>query len=151
MTAQPYILTIPAPAAWIRSNDHTHWRNRHGLTSQWRAAAAWAAKTAATPALDAATIVATVHRSDNRRYDLDGIAPTVKACIDGLRDAGVLVEDHCDIVRELTIRPGDPWADAALVLHITPTVARQRGAVSTGRYSGDSKCPATFHNPKETP
>jgi hypothetical protein len=25
------------------------------------------------------------------------------------------------------------------------------GAVSTGRYSGDSKVPATFHNPKETP
>jgi hypothetical protein len=130
-----HILTITAPAGWIRSNDHTHWRNRHNLTSQWRTAAAWAARAAHTPTLEACTIVATVHRADNRRYDLDGITPTVKACIDGLRDVGVLEEDHCDIVRSLTIEPGDPWADAALVLRLTPTERRTRGAVTTRRKS----------------
>ena len=118
MTA-PYILTIPAPAGWIRSNDHTHWRNRHSLTSQWRASAAWAANAVSTPALPAATIVATIHRADNRRYDLDGVVPTVKACIDGLRDAGVLDEDDSRVITSLTIRDGGPWADAALVLTIT--------------------------------
>ena len=129
MTA--HIVTVVAPAGWIRSNDHTHWRNRHNLTAAWRTAATFAARKANVPTLDAALITATVHRDDNRRYDLDGIAPTVKACIDGLRDAGVLSEDHCDIVRQLTIEPGDPWADAALVLHITPTTPRIRGAITT--------------------
>ena len=115
---KPVQLIVHAPAAFIRSNDHTHWRNRHNLTAAWRERAAWSAKAARVPAMGNVTITATVHREDKRRYDLDGIAPTVKACIDGLRDAGVIVEDHCGVVQELTIRPGAEWADAALVLTI---------------------------------
>src|SRR5690349_6164749 len=65
------------------------------------------------------TIAATVHRSDARKFDLDGVTPTIKACIDGLRDAGLLDEDHWGVITELTIRRGEQWADAALVLTIT--------------------------------
>lgn len=125
MTADGYVLTIPAPCAWISSNQHTHWRNRHQLTASWRDRAAWAAKVARIPAMGNVTITATVHREDKRRYDLDGIAPTVKACVDGLRDAGVLTEDHCGVVQELTIRPGEQWADAALVLTIRTAPAAE--------------------------
>ena len=116
-----HLLKITAPAAFIRSNDHTHWRNRHTLTASWRGAAAWAAKSQHLPkfGMGPVAIAATVHRSDARKFDLDGIAPTVKACIDGLRDAGVLAEDHWGVITELTIRRGEQWADAALVLTIT--------------------------------
>lgn len=116
-----YLLTITAPAAFIRSNDHTHWRNRHTLTAAWRQAAAWEARRQHLPkfGMGPVHVTATVHRSDARKFDLDGIAPTVKACIDGLRDAGLLDEDHSEVVSELTIRNGGEWADAALVLTIT--------------------------------
>ena len=120
MTANGYVLVVVAPAAFIRSNDHTHWRNRHQLTAAWRLRAAWAAKAAHLPALGNVHITATVHRDDKRRYDLDGIAPTVKACIDGLRDAEVIADDHCGVVQQLTIRPGEQWADASLTLTIRP-------------------------------
>lgn len=116
-----HILTITAPAKWVRSNDHSNaWRTRHQLTTAWRGAAAWAAKGQHLPAfgMGPVTITATVHRDDARKFDLDGVTPTVKACIDGLRDAGVLLEDHWGVVTELTIRRGEPWADAALVLTI---------------------------------
>lgn len=120
-----HLLTITAPAPFIRSNDHTHWRNRHQLTTAWRGAAAWAAKTQRLPKLGMGPVhvTATVHRSDARKFDLDGVAPTVKACIDGLRDAGVLLEDHWGVVSQLTIRNGGQWADAALVLTITEAEA----------------------------
>ena len=113
-----HLLTIPAPAGLIRSNDHTHWSQRHGLTAQWRTAAAWEARRQRIPKLGMGPVhvTATIHRADRRAFDLDGAAPTVKACIDGLRDAGVLDEDNCHVIPRLTIAYGQPWADAALVL-----------------------------------
>ena len=115
-----HLLTVTAPAAFIRSNDHTHWRNRHKLTAAWRDAAAWAAKAQHLPAFGNGPVhvTATIHRADRRTFDLDGGAPTIKAAIDGLRDAGCLDEDNCHVIPRLTIQYGEPWADAALVLRI---------------------------------
>lgn len=114
-----YVLTIPAPAAWIRSNQHNDaWRTRHTLTRAWRDATAWHARRLPKFGTGPVRIIATIHRDDKRTFDLDGIAPTVKACIDGLRDAGVLSDDNCRVVPELVLRAGDQWADASLVLTI---------------------------------
>jgi crossover junction endodeoxyribonuclease RusA len=117
-------VTIVAPCAWIRSNQHkdAYW-TRAKLTQQWRAATALAARAQHLPALGAGPfhITATIHRDDKRAYDLDGVAPTVKAAIDGLRDAGVLADDNCRVVPLLTLRAGEQWADASLVLTIEPT------------------------------
>jgi Holliday junction resolvase RusA-like endonuclease len=117
-----HLVSIPAPAAFNRSNDNTHWRNRHTLTAAWREAAAWQAKRQHLPkfGMGPVHITATIHREDKRRFDLDGAAPTVKACIDGLRTAGVLDEDDTRVIPQLTIRAGDQWADAAIVLRIEP-------------------------------
>ena len=117
-----HLLTVTAPAAFIRSNDHTHWRNRHKLTAAWRDAAAWAAKAQHLPVFGNGPVhvTATIHRADRRTFDLDGGAPTIKAAIDGLRDAGCLDEDSCHVIPRLTIQYGEPWADAALVLRIEP-------------------------------
>lgn len=115
-----YILTVTAPCAWLRTNQRHHFHQRADLTRQWREAAAWQARKARLPSLGLGpvTVTATIHRSDKRSYDLDGAVPTVKACIDGLRDADVLWDDDCRVIPELTIRHGEPWADAALVLTI---------------------------------
>ena len=117
-----HIVTITAPAKWIRSNDHSNaWRNRHNLTAAWRGASAWAAKGQHLPTFTGPVhVTATIHRDDKRIFDLDGCAPTVKAAIDGLRDAGCLADDDWRFIPELTIRKGEQWADAALVLRIEP-------------------------------
>lgn len=115
-----HILTVTAPAKWLGTNQRDHFHQRANATRTWREAAAWAAKSQHLPkfGMGPVAITATVHRSDARKFDLDGVTPTIKACIDGIRDAGCLLEDHWGVVAELTIRRGDPWADAALVLTI---------------------------------
>lgn len=121
-----YLLTITAPCAWIRSNQHNDaWRTRHALTKQWREATAWQARKQRLPKFGTGPvrIVATIHRDDKRLYDLDGLAVTVKAAIDGLRDVGVIADDNCRVIPELTLRAGEQWADASLVLTIHPMEA----------------------------
>ena len=114
-----HLVTITAPAAFVTSNQHGHWRKRHELTAAWRGASGWAAKTQHLPQFTTPVhVTATIHRADQRIHDLDGFAPTVKAVIDGLRDAGCLVEDDWRHIPVLTIRKGEQWADAALVLTI---------------------------------
>lgn len=115
-----HIVTITAPAAFLRTNRRDHFHQTAILTRTWRDAAHWAAKAQRVPAFGVGPVevVATIHREDRRRFDLDGVVPTVKACIDGLRDAGVLDEDDSRVITSLTIRDGGPWADAALVLTI---------------------------------
>ena len=85
-------VTIPAPGPWLAANQHTHWRNRHSRTNLWRDAATLHAKGVA-PVASPFVVTATIWRTDRRRYDLDGIAVTVKACIDGIKAAGVIEDD----------------------------------------------------------
>ena len=118
---EPVTLTIPAPCSWVRSNQHGHWSVRHKLTRAWRQASAWQARAAGPPPFDGpVAIVATIHKTDRRRFDLDGHTPTVKAAIDGCRDAGLLAEDDTRFVPSLTLRAGEPRPTACLVLTITP-------------------------------
>lgn len=110
--------TTPATAAdvyveaagmeWPSTNRRDHWSKRARLTRGWRVAAALAARRARLqPVPGPVRIEATVHKATARRYDLDGVTPTVKACVDGLRDAGVLVEDDTTAAPELLLRAGE--------------------------------------------
>lgn len=99
-------VTIPQPGPWLTANQHTHWRNRNARTGSWRAAAASAALDPTLCVVSPFKVSAIVWRADRRRYDLDGIAPTVKACIDGLRDAGVIEDDDTRHMTALTITHG---------------------------------------------
>ena len=90
-----YIVKVTGPE-WINANDHRykHWGPRHGLAQQWRINAGWAAKSAGLPPMKGrVSIAAVILFPDRRRRDAANWYPTVKACIDGLRDAGVLVDD----------------------------------------------------------
>lgn len=108
------VVTIPAARnpktgnpRWITTNaqHNRHPQQRSAMVAPWRRAAAEAALN--TPALPTpVTVTATIHKDRNNRWDLDGIVPTVKACIDGLRDAGVLAEDDDHHVTTLTVRVG---------------------------------------------
>ena len=118
---KPQRLTIPAPAPWINANARDHWTKKGRLTRSWRSAsAAWAKHQKLRPVTQPVVIVATVVKTNSRRFDVENLAPTVKAAIDGLRDSGVLPEDDTRWVTEVRLRAGDPDRAASLSLLITP-------------------------------
>ena len=87
---KPQTLTIPAPAPWINANARDHWTKKGRLTRAWRSAsAAWARYQKLRPVTQPVIIVATVVKTNSRRFDVENLAPTVKAAIDGDRKSVV--------------------------------------------------------------
>ena len=78
-----------------------HW-TRAKLTKEWREAFAWIAKSQRIPPLAWATIAAQPTQKGGRLQDTGGCAPTVKAAVDGIVDAGVFPDDSPAYVRTLT-------------------------------------------------
>jgi crossover junction endodeoxyribonuclease RusA len=104
-----YVLHIPAPDEWLNSNQRLHWARRAKLTKAWRQAACWRAIAVKLPlGLSRVSIVAAVHRTDNRRADAANRYPTVKAAIDGVVDAGVILDDSDRYVKGVLIQAGEP-------------------------------------------
>ena len=114
-------VTVCAPGPWATTNQRHHWTVRNRITQAWRSAAAWHARAdRIRPVAGPVRIEATIRRADSRRFDLDGHAPTVKACIDGLRDAGVLIEDDMRHMPTLTLTAGPKTPLGCVVLTIRP-------------------------------
>jgi hypothetical protein len=114
------VLVIPAPAEWINANARIHHMERARRTGAWRNAAAAHALADRLPVFTRCTIAATPRPVGARVRDAANLYPTIKACIDGLRDAAVLEDDHDGIVASLTIYPCDP-------------VPRMRGRLAVGQ------------------
>ena len=99
---EPITLDIPAPCAWISSNDRGMWQRKARLTKEWREAAGWRAKAAHVPAMQRAEIEVRLVFPTARRRDPHNLMPTAKAAIDGLVDVGVLPDDdatHLTVTR----------------------------------------------------
>lgn len=112
-------ITIPAPAPWLTTNQRLHWAAKATRTKAWRAAAYWRARAAdLTPIAGPVDVTASIHKPTRRPYDLDGHAPTVKACLDGIRDAGVITDDDTRHVPSLTLIAGEVGPSR---VHITIT------------------------------
>lgn len=79
---------------WLSENQRLFWAVRSQRTRGWRLAAAWAAKQEQLPRLEYARIVCELRFTDSRRRDPGNWAPTAKACVDGLVDAGVFADDN---------------------------------------------------------
>lgn len=70
------------------------------------------------------TITGVQHPGKGKRaFDVENVAPLVKAAIDGLRDAGVLVNDSPKWVRKVSYDVGERSTRGQLVLHIEPVEA----------------------------
>ena len=110
-------VTIPAPCEWLSANERTHWGVKARRTAMWREAArVWARSVSLTPLAAPVTVTITVHRVSNRRADETNLAPTVKAVIDGITDAGWLRDDNDTQITATTCVAGTPLDRAALVL-----------------------------------
>lgn len=83
------------PALWLTANQRLHWSTRMRRTRMLRAYAASQARIhrLAGRQLGASTVTAVIGYPTATRADPANAAPTVKAIIDGLVDAGVWDDD----------------------------------------------------------
>lgn len=122
-------LTIVAPCDWINANQGGHWTKRAYLVKTWRHASAWACRQRRikpfTGQVDVLVIVHKASRSGGR-WDPANIGdPTGKALIDGLVDAGVLVDDDHKHLRRKSSERGEQKSRNAITLVITEVEAEQ--------------------------
>lgn len=90
----------------INANHREHWAPRATRVAYWRHAAHRAAREARVPLLSACTVRVTVHLGYRARLkDATNAAPTVKACIDGIVQAGLLLDDSDAYVHAVTFAP----------------------------------------------
>lgn len=85
-----FLMARPAPL--MNMNDRTHWAVKAKRVKAWRTAVALQARRLG-PVPDPALVQIVFDVADNRRRDPHNLAPTVKACIDGLVDAGWWPDD----------------------------------------------------------
>lgn len=85
-------MTIGA-ANLLTANQRLHHMKRAGIVKILRHAAAMAAASQGAPKLDRAHITVHVAWPDRRRRDVHNVMPTVKACVDGFVDFGMLPDD----------------------------------------------------------
>ena len=103
------------------ANARLHRMVRARITREIRSATEIIARAEKLPAMTApVAILAVQHPAmTGRACDTDNIAPLVKPMIDGLRDAGVLVDDNPRRVTEVRYTVGERRAGSQLVLHLT--------------------------------
>ncbi len=107
---------VEAPDAWLNSNDRRHRHAHAKLVKTWRQAAADATPEG-WPAFDhPVRIVASIWKAQNRAYDAGNLYPTAKACVDGFRDSGILVEDSNEYVVGPDMRHGGKGVPGLLFL-----------------------------------
>lgn len=91
--------------AWINANHRYHWRVKAAMTKTWREETGWLAAASLHP-MDQAQIICELSFADRQRRDPANWAPTAKACVDGLVDAGILVDDSHHYVTGPDMRIG---------------------------------------------
>lgn len=124
---------------WITANGRIHWRERARRTKGIRAKAKFLAeqqlREGTLTHMLRAQAVAVVEMPTSRRSDPGNAAPTVKAVIDGLVDAGVLPDDDRDHLIGPDYRPGPKTGIAGhyrIHLHLMPLPSLQEALIEDG-------------------
>jgi crossover junction endodeoxyribonuclease RusA len=104
--SRQWVLDFPRPDEWISANERTHWAVKAAKTRAWRTATAVHARAAHIPRLDRVHVLVEPCWTSRRRLDPANLAPTSKACLDGLTDAGVWDDDDSEHVVEVAFRRG---------------------------------------------
>lgn len=100
------------------------WHRRDGRVREWREFFCWEAKRLHVPKMDVVTVVALPEMARGRLQDVANCFPAVKAAIDGLVLAGVLVDDDPKHLIALTFLAPRRNPDA-LHLYVTPTRTKE--------------------------
>ncbi|MGW1679371.1 hypothetical protein [Saccharopolyspora sp. NPDC002376] len=124
MTASTtYRLALPYERPPLTANQRMHHHARARITKQVRGDAAKLARAEQVPALGRCTVRLVWTVTNRRRRDADNVVPTLKACADGLVDAGVVTDDVPELMTKHMpeIQLGDR---AGLVLIVEPLVRK---------------------------
>lgn len=88
-------LTLDIPSAlWLTSNQRLHWAAKAKRTRAIRHLAAVRARAEKLPRFEVAHVTAYIGYPTNAKADPGNAAPTVKAVLDGLTDAGIWPDDN---------------------------------------------------------
>lgn len=110
MTAQEWLLRFPAPADWLNANKR-YKRRPDVIIRAWRQATAVHAAASSLPrGLPRVSVYATLHFTDARHRDAHNYMLTVKSCIDGLVDYGLIDDDRREHLRWTAVTEGAPIA-----------------------------------------
>lgn len=100
------MITIPiAKHLLLSANGREHRQQAAKITKQLREAAFWLAKTSGQEPIECPVdlTIAIAWNPLKRRRDRLNLAPTIKACVDGIVDAGVLSDDNDQVIRSETL------------------------------------------------
>lgn len=135
MTAVVFELRVPlipgktGDAAPLTSNQRLHWAEKARRTAMVRGHVAWRARQAKVGAQ--AHVVAQLHfvPPDRRRRDPSNLTATQKPAVDGLVDAGVVLDDTPQYVTELMPVIHQPsYGVARMWLAVSVGVSREDAA-----------------------
>lgn len=117
--------TFNAPAGRLSLNDRRHWANKARISRDWRTTTEVIARNHAI--LNKLALPLPPGRIDigfvvgaNRRRDRDNLAPTTKAIVDGLVDAGWWADDDQDTVESYGYFVLDKARDGQVRVTVTP-------------------------------
>ncbi len=104
--AELVVVSFSAPGRLLSMNDRSHWRVRAREVRAWRTAAHYAALEQLPGGPSARTVGRRLVElelpvRDSRRRDPHNYAPTLKAVVDGLVDAGLWPDDTPEHLRTL--------------------------------------------------
>ena len=115
-----WCLALPPKTKLINANQNIHFRRKAELVKVIRNAAWTMARHSNIPALQRAHVYFVIHPDDvAKRRDPGNWAPSAKAAVDGLVDAGVLPDDDSTRLLGPDPRIGHPVKGSQLVLWIT--------------------------------
>lgn len=127
-----YVLEMPPGLRLLNANHRPHWAVKARITRELRKAAWAIARRDRIPPLGQVRIVVEYQPPSNgRRRDAANWAPTGKALIDGLRDAGVIADDNSRQLVEEAYRIGLRYPRGRMVLHITAAATADGQAART--------------------
>lgn len=120
-------ISLYAPARWLNSNDRYKRRPNEAIQA-WRLLTSAVARKGLhdgifKPFTGRVHITVELRFPDNRRRDAANYYPTIKACVDGIVEAGLIVDDSDKYVDALTIRrgPREPRGEMVItVVEVAP-------------------------------
>lgn len=121
-----WFLRVPAPLKqgrpdWLNSNDRRNRYEQANLVKVWRHQAHLSAREHRLPkGIDRVRVDVVVHYPNtSRKRDAHNVAPTIKACLDGIKDAGFVQDDNDKHIALVTIRAGETLTRPCLSITLT--------------------------------
>lgn len=101
-------VTIPLPPNVLKPNARVHWAAKARAVKRYRIDCGWAADDAINRSgwqtVERATVTPIFYHRINRHRDGDNALASIKAGLDGLADAGVIVDDRGFACRPVEFR-----------------------------------------------